>query len=158
MDPGSCLLPICRGDMLLVSEWQSQRTMGGGKKRREENFMKGTPPNKRFWTPPSSGTFSTPPQVPFALFFPAFSGTFPSPHIRPVFPQSEVLVKFVQETGEKCSENFAKNFADFRPSISRENVRKKFHEKSSTFSTLHQKNSFTAAALGGGGPNPYVLR
>ena len=63
-------------------------------------------------------------------------------YIRPVFPQSEVLVKFVQETGEKCSEHLAKTFADFRPSISRESVRKTFHEKSSTFSTLHQIKFF----------------
>ena len=36
----------------------------------------------------------------------------------------------------------AKHFADFRPSIYRENGRKKFHEKSSTFSTVHQIKFF----------------
>ena len=72
--------------------------------------------------------------------------------IRPVFPQSEVLVKFVQETGEKCSENLAKNFADFCPSISMESVRKKFHEKSSTFSTLHQIKFFHCCNSGRWGP------
>ena len=66
---------------------------------------------------------------------------------RPVFPQSEVLVKFVQETGEKCGENLAKNFADFRPSISRENVRKKCHEESSTFSPLHHQKVLSLLQL-----------
>ena len=34
-------------------------------------------------------------------------------NVRPVFPQSDVLVKFVQETGEKCSENVAKKLQIF---------------------------------------------
>ena len=76
----------------------------------------------------------------------------------PAIPQSEVLAKFLQEIGEKCGENLAKFFADFRPSISRENGRKKFHEKSSTFSTVHQiKFFFTAATLGALGPNGIFL-
>ena len=54
------------------------------------------------------------------------------------FPQSEVLEKCLQEIGEKCSDSLAKLFADFRPSISREDGRKTIHAKSPTFSTLHQ--------------------
>ena len=60
----------------------------------------------------------------------------------PAIPQSEVLAKFFEEIVEKCGEILAKFFADFRPSISRENGRKKFHEKSSTFSTVHQIKFF----------------
>ena len=67
----------------------------------------------------------------------------------PAIPQSEVLVKFFEEIGEKCSEILAKFFADFRPSISRENGRKKFHEKSSTFSTVHQIKFFSLLQLWG---------
>ena len=77
--------------------------------------------------------------------------------VRPVFPQSEVLVKFVPETGEKSSENWAKNFADFRPSVSRESVRKKFHAKSLTFSTLHQIKFFHCCNSGRWGPQ-YIAR
>ena len=58
--------------------------------------------------------------------------------VRHVIPQSEVLAKFSQETGEKRGEHFTKYFTDIRPSISRENGRKKVHENSSTFSTVHQ--------------------
>ena len=47
----------------------------------------------------------------------------------PVIPQSEVLTKFVQEIREKCREILANIFADFRPSISRENGRKQFNIK-----------------------------
>ena len=39
----------------------------------------------------------------------------------PAIPRSEVLAKFFEEIGEKCGEILAKFFADFRPSISREN-------------------------------------
>ena len=38
----------------------SEDAIGGRKKRGEENLTKETPPKKGFWTPPSSGTFSTP--------------------------------------------------------------------------------------------------
>ena len=62
-------------------------------------------------------------------------------------------MKFVQETGEKCGENLAKNFADFRPSISRENARKKLHEKSSTFSPLRQKSFSLLQLWEVGAPN-----
>ena len=68
---------------------------------------------------------------------------------RPAIPQSEVLAKFVQETGEKCGEHLAKIFAHFGPSFSRENGRRKFHEKSSTFPQCTKLSSFTAATLGG---------
>ena len=61
----------------------------------------------------------------------------PNLTIGPVIAQSEVLANFLQETGEKCGEHLAKHFADFRPSISRKHGRKKFHGKSSTFSTVH---------------------
>ena len=67
----------------------------------------------------------------------------------PAIPQSEVLAKFFEEIGEKCGEILAKVFADFRPSISRENGRKKFHEKSSTFSTVHQIKFFHCCNSGG---------
>ena len=76
----------------------------------------------------------------------------------PAIPQSEVLAKFFEELGEKCGEILAKFFADFHPSISRENGRKKFHEKSSTFSTVQQiKFFFTAATLGASGPNRLLI-
>ena len=67
----------------------------------------------------------------------------------PAIPQSEILAKFFEEIGEKCGEILAKFFADFRPSISRENGRKKFHEKSSTFSTVHQIKFFRCFNSGG---------
>ena len=67
----------------------------------------------------------------------------------PATPQSEVLAKFFEEIGEKCGELLAKFFADFRPSISRENGRKKIHEKSSTFSTVHQIKFFHCCNSGG---------
>ena len=50
-----------------------------------------------------------------------------------MIPESEVRAKFLTDTGEKRGEILAKDFADFRPSISRKSGRKKFHEKSSTF-------------------------
>ena len=65
----------------------------------------------------------------------------------PAIPQSEVLAKFFEEIGEIL----AKFFADFRPSISRENGRKKFHEKSSTFSTVHKIKFFHCCNSGGVG-------
>ena len=67
----------------------------------------------------------------------------------PAIPQSEVLAKFFEEIGEKCGEILAKFFADFRPSISRENGRTKFHEKSWTFSTVHQLKFFHCCNSGG---------
>ena len=66
----------------------------------------------------------------------------------PATPQSEVLVKFFEEIGEKCGEILAK----FLPSICRENGRKKFHEKSSTFSMVHQIKFFHCCNSGGLGP------
>ena len=48
-------------------------------------------------------------------------------------PDSEILVKFFADIGEKRGENLAKDFADFRPSISRKIGRKKFHAKASNF-------------------------
>ena len=69
--------------------------------------------------------------------------------IVPAISQSEVLAKFFEEIGEKCGEILAKFFADFRPSISRETGRKEFHEKSSTFSTVHQIKFFHCCNSGG---------
>ena len=69
----------------------------------------------------------------------------------PAIPQSEVLAKFFEEIGEKCGEILVKFFAEFRPSISRENGRKTFHEKSSTFSTVHQIKFFHCCNSGGVG-------
>ena len=67
----------------------------------------------------------------------------------PAIPQSEVLAKFFEEIGEECGEILANFFADFRPSISRENGRKSFHEKSSTFSTVHKIKFFHCCNSGG---------
>ena len=67
----------------------------------------------------------------------------------PAIPQSEVLAKFFEEIGETCGDILAKFFADSRPSISRENGRKTFHEKSSTFSTVHQIKFFHCCNSGG---------
>ena len=53
-------------------------------------------------------------------------------------PESEIQAKVFGDIGEKCGENLAKHFADFRPSIPRKNARKKFHEKSSTNFTSHE--------------------
>ena len=66
-------------------------------------------------------------------------------------PESEIQAKFFADTGEKCSENLAKNFADFRPLISRKSGRKKFHEKSSTYSTKDETKFFHREILGSGG-------
>ena len=68
-----------------------------------------------------------------------------------IIPQSEILVKFVQETGEKCGKNLAKSFCRFS-SISRQNGHKKFHEKSSTFSTVPQIKLFHCCNSGRWGP------
>ena len=76
-------------------------------------------------------------------------------YVVPAIPQSEVLAKFFEEIGEKCGEILAKFFADFRPSISRENGRKKFHEKSSTFATAHQIKFFHCCNSGGLGAQRY---
>ena len=69
------------------------------------------------------------------------------------FPESEIQAKFFADVGEKRSENLAKNFADFRPLISRKSGYKKFHEKSSTFSTRDETKFFHREILGGGCPN-----
>ena len=71
----------------------------------------------------------------------------------PAIPQSEVLAKFFEELGEKCGEILAKFFADFRPSISRENGRKKFHSQIPRhFPRCNKLSFFTAATLGASGP------
>ena len=70
----------------------------------------------------------------------------------PAIPQSEVLAKFFEEIGEIL----AKFFADFRPSISRENGCKKFHEKSATFSTVHQLKFFHCCHSGGLGAQRFL--
>ena len=53
----------------------------------------------------------------------------------PQSPESEILAKSFADMGEKHGENSAKNFADFRPSISRKIGHKKSHERSSANST-----------------------
>ena len=68
-------------------------------------------------------------------------------------PESEIQAKVFADTGEKCSEIFAKKFADFRPWISRKSGRKKFHEKSSTVSTRAETKFFHSEILGVGCPN-----
>ena len=73
------------------------------------------------------------------------------------FPESEIQAKFFADAGEKRSENLAKNFADFRPLISRKSGCKKFHEKSSTFSTRDETKFFHREILGGGCPKETFL-
>ena len=48
----------------------------------------------------------------------------------PMIPQSKVPANFLQKIGERCGEFLEEILADFRPSISRENDRKKFHAHS----------------------------
>ena len=67
-------------------------------------------------------------------------------------PESEIQAKFFADAGEKRSENLAKHFADFRPLISRKSGCKKFHQKSSTFSTRDKTKFFHREILGGGVP------
>ena len=68
------------------------------------------------------------------------------------FPESEIQAKFFADADEKRGENLAKNFADFRLLISRKSGCKKFHEKSSTFSTRDETKFFHCEILGGGCP------
>ena len=76
-----------------------------------------------------------------------------------------VAVNF-KETDEKCGENLVNFFFDFRPSISREIGRKKFHTNSSTHQDLKfhtaEQIFFHSDALGVDGPNlwgiHYVLQ
>ena len=68
------------------------------------------------------------------------------------FPESEIQANFFTDAGEKRRENLAKNFANFRPLIFRKSGRKKFHEKSSTFSTRDETKFFHRKILGGGCP------
>ena len=60
-------------------------------------------------------------------------------------PRAKFWRTFLQGTGEKCGEilTFFFIFADFRPSISRENGRKKCHENSST----SPRNSSTSSTV-----------
>ena len=71
-------------------------------------------------------------------------------------PKSEIQAKFFADTGEECGETLAKNVADFRPLISRKSGRKKFHEKSSTFSTRDETKLFHREILRVGAPNQWV--
>ena len=64
-------------------------------------------------------------------------------------PESETQVKFFADTCEKRSEILAKHFADFR----RKSGRKKFDEKSSTFSTRDEAKFFHSEILGVVGHN-----
>ena len=66
-------------------------------------------------------------------------------------PESEIQAKLFADTGEKRSEISANKIADFRPLISRKSGRKRFHEKSSTFSTMDEAKFFHREILGVGG-------
>ena len=72
-------------------------------------------------------------------------------------PESEIQARFFADTGEKRSEILAKNVADFRPLTSRKSGRKKFHEKSSTFSTKDKTKFFHREILGVGGPKTWTV-
>ena len=75
-------------------------------------------------------------------------------------PESEILANFFADMGEKCGEHLAKNFADFRQSISRKSGRKKFNEKSSTKSTSHETKILSprdSGSLGAQGLSPETL-
>ena len=65
-------------------------------------------------------------------------------------PESEIQGKFFADAGEKRGEILAKLFADFRPLISKKSGRKKFHGKSSTFSTRDETKFFHHEILGVG--------
>ena len=79
----------------------------------------------------------------------------------PIVPQSEILVKFLEEilkeTHEKRGEILAKFSVDFRSSISREIGHKKFHTNSSTHQDLKfhtaEPKFFHNDTLRVGGPN-----
>ena len=51
-----CLFAPC----LNLPDFEPAANGGGWRKKGEENLTKDTPPKNGFWTPPSSGTFSTP--------------------------------------------------------------------------------------------------
>ena len=68
--------------------------------------------------------------------------------VMPKSPESEIPAKFFANMGEKCGEKMAKNFADFRPSISRKSGRKKFHEKLATDSAGREIKFFHRETLG----------
>ena len=80
--------------------------------------------------------------------------------VRSIVPQSEIRVKFLavnfKETDEKCGEILAKISVDFRPSISREIGRNKFHTNSSTHQDLKfhtaEPKFFHSDTLGVGWP------
>ena len=69
----------------------------------------------------------------------------------PKSPESEILAKFFADMGEKCGEKLAKNFTDFRPSISRRSGRKKFHEKLASNLAGRETKFFHHEALGAWG-------
>ena len=76
------------------------------------------------------------------------------PELQLVMPkrsESEIPAKYFVDMGEKRGENLVKNFSDFRPSISRKNRRKKFHEKFSANSTGHEIKFFHRETLGAWG-------
>ena len=68
------------------------------------------------------------------------------------FPESQIQSKFCADTGEKRREILAKKIADFHSLISRKSGRKKFHEKSFTFSTRDETKIYHREILGVGGP------
>ena len=71
----------------------------------------------------------------------------------PFCPESEILAKCFADLREKCGENSAKHFADFRSSIARRNGRKKFHKKFSANSMGHEMEFFHHETLGAWGHN-----
>ena len=72
------------------------------------------------------------------------------------YPESEIQAKFFADAGEKRSEHLAKNFADFCPLISRKSGGKKFHKKSSTFSTRDETKLLSPRDSGRGVPQRSV--
>ena len=64
-------------------------------------------------------------------------------------PERSFLRNFSKRLAKNAAKFWRNFFADFRPSISRENGCKKFHEKSSTFSTVHQIKFFHCCNSGG---------
>ena len=77
--------------------------------------------------------------------------------VRPVTPQAKFWRNLCKRRAKSTANIWRKNVADFRPSISRQNGRKKFHEKSSTFSTVHRIEFFHCCNFGKWGPQKSVF-
>ena len=69
----------------------------------------------------------------------------------PKSTESEIPANLFADMGEKRGENLAKNFADFRPSISSRSGRKKFHAKLATNSAGRETKFFHRETLGAWG-------